>query len=1049
MTSATLLLFAALAACSWPTDQRAELPTGALVIDPQAPLDTTLGMSADTYLRQGHPNHNYGADTLLRVRSSGHNRALLQVDPTALAAAAGGGTLLAARLELTITANADNWGPDGREIALHRMTTPWTELGATWNCAVDSVPGNQQAECAGETAWEMGSGSPNPWVATPTATATMTNGLSEVVTFDVTADVAAWLGGTLNAGWILKKVNEGATGRVEFGSRESGLGPALVLTLQHAIMDTVWVQLDSTYPEFDTSRVVVVRPAPDTFAYFRTDIQLYFKPGVSNSAKAAFFAQRSITVLGVTSYGKFFVRIPDPGPTLENFYSALDTLAAAAEVDIVAPINRSPRKIVRDARYPTDGVSQARADWLSASAGTWAARAIHAPLAWGCETGTYGGAFVPVGVFEWKHQQGHPDYARSMPQLWEPRDADLASVTPVPDSVVRDDERHAVATTGLLSAEGDNGSGIAGVDWQTNLHLYAGRSPGNRALPLTQGLYVLANRLVPDGIRVLNLSVDQAFDSSEAPANIERITRSVAADMQSLMDRLPSLIIVVAGGNSGFRGTVATYIRSPRAAVMRAGLLLLKSERPQYRGRIIVVAGTVPGNSFWTSGDFYDGMMDLAAPAENVTVLDRWTGQTGSAIPLAVATGTSVAAPMVSGTAGLLLAFDPALSPDSVKDYIVRGAMTRLNLATDSVEASAPVAGAAETIYQLDAYGSLALLSRERPNTPICGFPVFARNDAVFQVRVPGDTQAMSVPVPTGDFLGYLSVAQGGRLLAVTDLSGAEQVVQFSNTGEPKGSLPLLRRQFLERDTLDWTRYDAALDSWVIIRRANGNEDSLNPAALTVPNPTGDRLTAEVEGSPGGDWLAVRTIDNPPGIGWTDRWDLLAFSQPVPLNVATIAIGSTPFDCTACDGYFVPDRIAGWTHDGQRVVFAFPLADRSGGALVGLDTRVQSVTIPLTGTPSVPGQITPVPDVIARRTRFTADDVVLIWNELNLASECFRATRLATAPSQLITAATPVDIDECDLGDGGPTIFNVPPPMITARDAMRAPRISGTQRPRR
>ena len=86
--------------------------------------------------------------------------------------------------------------------------------------------------------------------------------------------------------------------------------------------------------------------------------------------------------------------------------------------------------------------------------------------------------------------------------------------------------------------------------------------------------------------------------------------------------------------------------------------------------------------------------------------------------------------------------------------------------------------------------------------------------------------------------------------------------------------------------------------------------------------------------------------------------------------------------------------------------------------------------------------------MIVRRPRFTADDAVLIWNELDLSSTCYRATRMLDDPTQLVGVDV-ADIGECDLGDGGPTIFNVPPPIITARDAMRAPRIRGTQRPRR
>ena len=47
--------------------------------------------------------------------------------------------------------------------------------------------------------------------------------------YDVTADVAAFLAGTPNYGWIVKKTAEGASGLVEYASREAaaGEGPTL------------------------------------------------------------------------------------------------------------------------------------------------------------------------------------------------------------------------------------------------------------------------------------------------------------------------------------------------------------------------------------------------------------------------------------------------------------------------------------------------------------------------------------------------------------------------------------------------------------------------------------------------------------------------------------------------------------------------------------------------------------------------------------------------------------------------------------------------------
>lgn len=486
-----------------------------------------------------------------------------------------------------------------------------------------------------------------------------------------------------------------------------------------------WPVLTNTYPELDTSRVVQL--PGDMFLVYRTDITLRFKPGVSDAGKAAFFARHLMTVLGVTQSGMFFVRIPDPGPSVQSLFQALDQLRSEPEILLVASIERTPMPHRDGARLPVDGPGQARGNWLSNSSSTWAMRAIRAPLAWGCETGDYGGVPVPVGIFEWKHQPTHPEFARSTPQPWQADDAFLPKgIKPAPPDTVVVKETHAVATTGLLSAEGDNASGIAGVNWRTRLFLYAGFSGSNHKLPLYTGFYHLAAPLVSDDIRVLSLSVDDGFPVSLPAIDRESRIRQVAAELQNLLlDKLPSLLIVVAAGNESYQDPVTKYLQDTRAALLRGALLLLRDD-PRYRDRIVVVAGTESGNRLWRSTNFFKGgATDIAAPAEDVRVLARWSGQTGSAVPLTTTNGTSLAAPLVAGVAAQLWAMNPNLTPAEVKDYILRGAREpRLSPTTGLPVPPNPVAGAPETVYQLDAYGALALLARERPVTPICGFPV-------------------------------------------------------------------------------------------------------------------------------------------------------------------------------------------------------------------------------------------------------------------------------------------------------------------------------------
>jgi hypothetical protein len=183
----------------------------------------------------------------MKLQSSGDNRALVRFDQAALQSAIGNGTILSAKLRLTITDNGNNWGTSGRTVGVHRLIANWTEgngtessrgsgSGATWNCAIDISIQNQARDCSGTTEWEMGqpnNPSAHPWIQTPTSSQTITNNQTGIVEYDVTEDVASFASATNNNyGWIIKKTNEGQNGQVSFGTKESTAIPQLVVTYQ-------------------------------------------------------------------------------------------------------------------------------------------------------------------------------------------------------------------------------------------------------------------------------------------------------------------------------------------------------------------------------------------------------------------------------------------------------------------------------------------------------------------------------------------------------------------------------------------------------------------------------------------------------------------------------------------------------------------------------------------------------------------------------------------------------------------------------------------------
>jgi hypothetical protein len=190
------------------TSWLAALSFAAWVLAGPAPLGAqtlTLQAAADTFLKSGSPNQNQGSEAILRVQSSGNNRALVKFDPAEILAAVGTGSLASARLELFIASNANNWGATGRTVDLHRVAETWSEPGATWNCGIDTNPSNGAADCA--SPWAGGR-----FLDEPVDTILHTNGLTGYIAFDVTAEVAAVLAGGSHDGWMVKKTEEGQSG---------------------------------------------------------------------------------------------------------------------------------------------------------------------------------------------------------------------------------------------------------------------------------------------------------------------------------------------------------------------------------------------------------------------------------------------------------------------------------------------------------------------------------------------------------------------------------------------------------------------------------------------------------------------------------------------------------------------------------------------------------------------------------------------------------------------------------------------------------------------
>ncbi len=188
-----------------------------------------------------------------------------------------------------------------------------------------------------------------------------------------------------------------------------------------------------------------------------------------------------------------------------------------------------------------------------------------------------------------------------------------------------DDNGHGTHVTGIASAAGNNGIGIAGISWQTKIlpvKVLNAQGAGS-TYNFAQGI----RWAVDNGARVINISAGADFGTDAEHDSIKYA-------------RSKGVTIVVAAGNT-------------------------PDGRPEYPGgydEVIAVSASSRRDSvagFSSYGDY----VDVAAPGINI--LSTWVRDRKP--DYESESGTSMASPMVAGAAALILSVNPNLTPEQVQ----------------------------------------------------------------------------------------------------------------------------------------------------------------------------------------------------------------------------------------------------------------------------------------------------------------------------------------------------------------------------------------------
>ena len=328
-----------------------------------------------------------------------------------------------------------------------------------------------------------------------------------------------------------------------------------------------------------------------------------------------------------------------PGAVVGDLTTLRDTISASSDVEqVMLALLGSSDATVNDPKLT--------GDWsMDGTSGTnWALKMIKAPEAWDSTTG----AGVPVAVIDVGFDTSHEDLVNRI----------------VSSAGYGDNPAHGTHVAGTICAEGNNGLGISGVAYDCSLSAYAVMEKATKIDNLVEVMHSAAT--AEPAPRVVNISMGwgTSFDCTAVKpwseeqalqyAAVQAGSRALAAEAA----RHPEILWVVAAGNEGRDAACSAMGQLgwgvPNvvsvASVDDVGNLAATSNRGE---RVTVAAPGVGILS--TRPRSCDRLGIFCGP-------DRYE----------VMSGTSMAAPHVTGIAALAFAANPALTATQARTCLIR-----------------------------------------------------------------------------------------------------------------------------------------------------------------------------------------------------------------------------------------------------------------------------------------------------------------------------------------------------------------------------------------
>jgi subtilisin family serine protease len=308
-------------------------------------------------------------------------------------------------------------------------------------------------------------------------------------------------------------------------------------------------------------------------------------------------------------------------------YSTVDVIPQLAAIQLAVPVGSEERAMAALAADPriahvepnSYGSAQLVPDDAVYDDYQWDMRKIGMEAVWDVTTGS---PSIIVAVLDTGVDAGHPDLAGNVLPGYD-------FVNDDPDA--SDDSSHGTYIAGVIAAIGNNGEGVAGMAWRTKIlpvKVLDRQGLGPDAAVSKGIIFAVENRA-----RVINLSSGTPFPSRLLEEAIRFAERR-------------NVLVVAAAGNTGDRGNEVIY--------------------PAAYSTVLAVAATDEQDAVppFSQRQSY---VSVAAPGVGVPGTG-WRGSENG--PYILSSGTSAAAPHVSGLAALLLALAPDLTTPEIRRLI-------------------------------------------------------------------------------------------------------------------------------------------------------------------------------------------------------------------------------------------------------------------------------------------------------------------------------------------------------------------------------------------